>query len=166
MWLFPRDLFPFFAAIGADQQGAIAATSPDVALGIPSHIQVAIAIGDGDHWLAPLLVVAAFRVEAQLRSTGHHPHLSIWLVAHALQPLAAHPLMHLPIGLAWIPGGEEVAKAAHADVATVIPPAQIANGTSGIDNFSLPSLACVTALVDRTNVGGQFGFLGPRAVIR
>ena len=145
------------AVIAAHQQGAVATAGPDRALGIPGHVQVAVAIGDRDDRLTPLVGVGGIGVEAQLGAPGHHPQAAFWLEAHALQALAAHPLVQLPGGLAWIPGGEEIAQAANAHVAAIVAAAQFTHRPSGVTHLGLPAVAPVGAAVDGAHVGGQLG---------
>jgi len=79
-----RIALPGLAPIGAAEQGAAAASGPDGAAGIPGHIQVAVAVGDRHHWLAPFLGRCGIRVEPQLGAPGQHPEVAVGLEAHRL----------------------------------------------------------------------------------
>ena len=67
--------------------------------------------------------------------------------------------MHVPARLARIPGGEEVAEAAHAHVATVVVAAQVAHRAGGIAHQRLPAGAGIGGAVDRAHIGGQLRLL-------
>jgi len=152
-----RILLPALAGVVAHQQGAAAARGPDGAAGIPGHVQVAKAVGDRDHRLAPVVQVAGIAVEAHLGTPGHHPVIAIGLEAHGLHPLAADPLVGLPDRLARLPGGKEVAQTGHAHVIAIAVAAQVAHGAGGIAHGGLPAGAAIVGLVDGAHVGGQLG---------
>ena len=86
---------------------------------------------------------------------GQHPEVAVGLEAHGLQALAAHPLVGGPHGLAGVPGGEEIAQAADADVLPIAAAAQVAHGAGGVFHLGLPGVAGITGAVDGADVGGQ-----------
>ena len=149
--------FPAVTPISAHQKGSIAAAGPDGTLCIPAHVHVSIAVGDRDDRLAPTVEIAGLVIQSDLGAAGEHPELPVRLVPNALQPLAADTLVHLPDALPRFPGGVEVAEAADADVAAVLAPAQITDGSSRIGDLRFPAAAAVVGFVDGPDVGGQFG---------
>jgi len=150
-----RVALPGFAAIVAGEQGAAAATGPDDAIGIPGHIQIAIAVGNRHHRLAPFLRGGRIGVEAQLGAAGQHPEAAVGLEAHGLQPLAAHPLVGRPHPITGVPGGKEIAQAAHAHVLPLRPAAQIAHGAGGVFHFRLPGVTGVVGAIHGPHIGGE-----------
>jgi len=150
-----RVALPGLAAIGAGEQRAATPTGPNGAIGIPGHVQIAIAVGDRHHRLAPFLGRGGIGVEAQLGAPGQHPEVAVGLEAHGLQPLAAHALVGRPHPIAGVPGSKKVAQAAHAHVLALRPAAQIAHGTGGVFHFRLPGVAGVVGAVHGPHIRGQ-----------
>ena len=111
--------FPAVSVVTTHQQRPIAATGPNGTVIGPGHVHVAVAIGDRDNRFAPFLNTAVAVVETNLSAAGHHPEISIGLIADALQALAAYTLMDFPNRLSWLPGGVEIAKTTHAYIAAV-----------------------------------------------
>jgi len=60
-----------------------------------------------------------------------------------------------PHPITGVPGGKEVAQAAHAHVLALRPAAQIAHGTGGVFHFRLPGVAGVVGAVHGPHIGGQ-----------
>jgi hypothetical protein len=150
-----RVVFPAVAAVFAHQKGAVAAAGPNGSVVIPCQIHVAVAVSDRDDRLAPTVEISRLIVEPDLSTASNHPEIAIGLEADALQPMAAHALVHLPDGITRFPCGVKVAQATHAHVAAIVAASQVADGTCGIGHLGLPAAAVVMGLVDRPHVGGH-----------
>ena len=149
--------FPAVATIPAHQKSSIAAAGPDRTIRVPGHVHVAVPIGDRDDRFAPTVEIAGLVIQPDLGSAGEHPELSIRLIADALQPLAADPLVHLPDAVPGLPGGVEVAETADADVPAVFTPTQITHGSSSVRHLRFPGDSAVLGGVYGPHVCGQFG---------
>ena len=155
--------FPAVTTIPAHQKSSVAAAGPDGTICVPGHIHVSVTIGDRDDRFAPTVEIAGLVIESYLGSAGEHPELSIGLIADALQPLAADPLVHLPDAVPGLPGGVEVAETADADVAAVFTPTQITHRSSSVRHLRFPGDSAVLGGVDGPDVGGQFGGMLPKS---